>query len=790
MPLSEIQKAEVAAARRRTEDILASGPGDALALEGLNLPAHLETEVQERLRSEQDLRMRAIALLKVLDWLAVSAPSEALGAAFALQAVWANLDGIDDGSTSEGRVSRSNLALILQNITFSLHALGAFDEVLVLASDFIPVLQRHRMPLSALALQVASAEAAWGLGQPAAARAGLPSRAEIRQAGEEQQAAADSILGATLVRRDNLAFELSSQERAGIAETRPVGERNDLVLDETIEAVRSLLARSGAGNEQIDAAIRKLEALKDGAAQTPDELRTQAIGLVATVEEILSPLAPGLPSIAARLRTANDALGSTDEAACNEALADLAHLKRRAEAARDIDGWLSHTWLESLVLEKHGRLGAALETLDALSKTRDELARGAGSATERAGLSSSFGDLALRRAMLRLRLGAEPEAAFDAIENGKGRWISEGLPSETLTVLQLRSSYAGERIHYLTYAVGSEATVAVFVPAEGEPSATEIPIGRAEIGRVATELLYRPGFRAAIAANLADRLGLLTAWLPAPSDGGMVRPGDTLIIAPHGPLHSIPMHVLPASDGLPLAPRLAVARTHGAALVARGTGADVRRPSTAVALRALVQGETQLVRRAAGFQSLVDDLAGLLPCTVLGGASADYERLRATLRPGQVVHLFAHGDATANAPYSRSGLLLPSGGRLPMRGWDAFQTDHLVSPERINGTTFAGALAGSHITLQACVSGHAQANLGGDAIGLEWSLLLSGAASVLATHWHVDFATSTEFCRTFYGLWLGAGLSRVEAWRRSAEALQAADSSGAWAAFSLTGDWR
>ena len=109
----------------------------------------------------------------------------------------------------------------------------------------------------------------------------------------------------------------------------------------------------------------------------------------------------------------------------------------------------------------------------------------------------------------------------------------------------------------------------------------------------------------------------------------------------------------------------------------------------------------------------------------------------------------------------------------------------LLSPARVMNLD----VSGSHVTLQACVSGLMREGVGGDALGLEWALMLRNADSILSTHWNVSARESSAFCISFYKQWLATRKSRAAAWRRSCLALKG---KGAlqWSSFSLSGDWR
>ncbi len=175
------------------------------------------------------------------------------------------------------------------------------------------------------------------------------------------------------------------------------------------------------------------------------------------------------------------------------------------------------------------------------------------------------------------------------------------------------------------------------------------------------------------------------------------------------------------------------------------------------------------------------------------GTDASFEALARAARPNQLIHIWAHGDAAHDGRYfSRTGILLAAQGQLPQRGWSNFTEPHLLSPQKLLDAEPRLDFTGSHVTLQACVSAHGKTNFQGDAIGLEWAFLLSGAASVLGTYWHIEYSVAAEFCRRFYAGWLTEKLTRGEAWRQTVQSMmqEAGPSSIDWAAFTLTGDWR
>jgi CHAT domain-containing protein len=168
---------------------------------------------------------------------------------------------------------------------------------------------------------------------------------------------------------------------------------------------------------------------------------------------------------------------------------------------------------------------------------------------------------------------------------------------------------------------------------------------------------------------------------------------------------------------------------------------------------------------------------------------------------GRLIHFATHGTFPARDvrernpnPFQASGLALAQNGELPSLALVAAgkSDDTLLTPERVLALRFDG----SHVTLQACVSGLAKEGIGGDALGLDLAFLLSGAQSLLATHWNIPADASADFSVRFYQRWSVERSSRAEAWREAVLHLMHGDGSSTapgeyyWAGFSLSGDWR
>ena len=155
-------------------------------------------------------------------------------------------------------------------------------------------------------------------------------------------------------------------------------------------------------------------------------------------------------------------------------------------------------------------------------------------------------------------------------------------------------------------------------------------------------------------------------------------------------------------------------------------------------------------------------------------------------------HCFLPRTGGATIPYRSSGVVLCENGQLPVNA----KYGGLLSPERIIEKNSPFGFEGSHVSLQSCVSGLSEEGAGGDALGMEWSLLIAGTNSVLSTHWNIPVESSADFCIRFYEEWLINRLSRAQAWRIAVLSLmddsKPFDGKNAynWASFSLAGDWR
>lgn len=421
-----------------------------------------------------------------------------------------------------------------------------------------------------------------------------------------------------------------------------------------------------------------------------------------------------------------------------------------------------------------------------------------------------------------------PSEMLDAIEGAKGRVLTDILTRKgdqpisdfdfSASVQQLPALMQKNRAHYLTYLVDDEETFAVLVTKDGSLHTHSVALGKTHLkewlsydyDNPCQDPLNPKNWNNKIDArkkvvNLSTLLSPLVSWLEPYVESGLIQPNDHLCYSPDASLHLIPLHYL-LFLGKPMVCYVSVSRIHGAAALVELLKQSPEKPSRLTAIyvpakddtknaKSLGQQKLEDMRWTAYWLKEIKNMTGI----ITSEAAADLETITQLPFSHRLIHFSTHGifpseekqnqNNTVN-PYHASGLVLAKEGQLPEDGNG--QGGTLLTPEKI----IKGNLnfAGSHVTMQACVSGRAKEGIGGDAIGLDWALMLAKASSLLSTHWNVDAGGSRLFSQTFYQYWLfEENYSRAQAWQKTVLDLmesQATSSSYYWAAFSLSGDWR
>jgi tetratricopeptide (TPR) repeat protein len=279
-----------------------------------------------------------------------------------------------------------------------------------------------------------------------------------------------------------------------------------------------------------------------------------------------------------------------------------------------------------------------------------------------------------------------------------------------------------------------------------------------------------------------------------------VEGADLIVVAPHGPLHLIPLQILRCADGKFLAEKSAIVYT----------------PSLSTSLQALqrphkpANTSTKIPVFAAGVSSADDSQPQYFEgdteifdtnrwdlTAAFGVKRATRESVLSSLARKAVVHLSCHGFFDSRDPLN-SGLVFSDGtSKAPRDLHDVPFLDRqnfLVTARDL----MRASLGADLVTLSACSSGLQTARNAGDEMeGFTRALLAAGAATSLVAMWNVDQASSHGLLAKFYAQLASAG--NVSAKWRALRAAQLAyiesDDENLrhpyhWAPFVLIGDWR
>ena len=219
---------------------------------------------------------------------------------------------------------------------------------------------------------------------------------------------------------------------------------------------------------------------------------------------------------------------------------------------------------------------------------------------------------------------------------------------------------------------------------------------------------------------------------------------NSIIIVPHGPLHSLPFQALRIEDRY-------LIETHA---VSHAPSAAVlkfcwKKPAPPEAGKPVLVGVPD--ERISHVTDEIRALAELFgDSDVLLGEQATFERICQLTPSCGVFHLAAHGLFRPEAP-------LLSSIRLADR-WLAVQDIYNLD------------LSATLVTLSACETGLGHDAGGDDLVGLVRGLLYAGAASLVVSLWTVDDESMMRLVTDFYSRWL-AGLSKVQSLRHAQIAL-------------------
>lgn len=353
----------------------------------------------------------------------------------------------------------------------------------------------------------------------------------------------------------------------------------------------------------------------------------------------------------------------------------------------------------------------------------------------------------------------------------------------------------------------SGTSVFLVRPDSAEPLVFHLPVGAKEWREVARQL--RRAFNGAslefppYPPILRDRPAQRSLeFLDSASAGfadflAAVQDMKCLCVAPHGPLHLIPLHALRMPDGDYIARRFGV----------------VYCPSLSVGVRMLSEptdGRANPSVFVAGTSAADDphpeyferDQAIFNPkdwtvTTGFGLEGSSRRNLLAELPRHDLIHLSCHGYFD-NLNALDSGLLVSDAHNKPprdLRSLSVMERPRFLITVR---DLLRVRLHSQLVTFNACSGGlQTERNAGDELDGFSRSLLLAGASSVLLGLWNVDQQSSSDFLGRFYRYWQadrqpGAKLRALH--QAQLDYLDAPEPylrhPYHWAPFILSGNWR
>jgi tetratricopeptide (TPR) repeat protein len=272
-----------------------------------------------------------------------------------------------------------------------------------------------------------------------------------------------------------------------------------------------------------------------------------------------------------------------------------------------------------------------------------------------------------------------------------------------------------------------------------------------------------------------------------------------LVIAPHGPLHLLPLHALRLPGGDYLGQRFSVSYIPSLSILDHLLHRAMP-PTTTPGDTVYVAGVAAREDVNPQFFEQDDELfrdSRWRMTADLGPATASKQRVVSQLATADVIHLTCHGVFTPRAP-ARSGLLFSDGVTRPTRSLEgtspARRRRFLLSLPDLLDKPMTARL----VTLRACSSGLVQQRNAGDEFdGLSRTLLYAGARAVLVSLWKVDQQSSRQLLARFYHHWSTSAhpSSAAAALQRAQSDLIGTTDPALghpyhWAPFALIGDWR
>lgn len=488
----------------------------------------------------------------------------------------------------------------------------------------------------------------------------------------------------------------------------------------------------------------------------------------------------------------------------------LASLIAYARVLNVWDDCATAKWMMCIVLKRLKDLGASAAAHRELRLDIDERRVLIVDPLMRARLASYFKYLYRSNAETLSATGpAQAEEFFHVLESAKGKILAEsagarpaaGRPSrgelaafEARPLADLREALAsaGAPALYVNYLADDDCTYAVTVDADGTVAPLRISLRAADLTDAALELQHiNDGdfarFRAPVNPRRTDespydtvieRLSPLVDCLDL--DGI-----ELLCLNLPYEVSTVPAHML-RWRGKALIESVGVVQAAGAELLTAGVrdGASrgpLNRASVFSVPLGGARGEREMRAFARVTEAITRHFSG---ADTPGSTDVNRELLLKTDLTHCLVHMSSHGQFVPAAPLKGSGIFVAEDGELPTTAEHARFIFNAEDAAKMR-------IAGSHVTLSACVCGRSAQIAPGEALGMLWALLRGRARSVMGACWNADREAACDLMARFYELWLGG----EPKWRALQEAVceMKADPARShpyfWAPFVLYGYW-
>jgi len=512
-------------------------------------------------------------------------------------------------------------------------------------------------------------------------------------------------------------------------------------------------------------------------------------------------------------------LGQPSRNQINESLKELLSVRNWTHQHGGVSSDNDALWGLYLCYSRLKNASKAADMLLEMQKNHERLRSNIKNPVERAGVYSAYPYFFGALCKMLLTADRVPEL-LNAMESSKGRAIADILTQNTEDII---SDYqiAGpvhniidyckkHDFHYLSYFVDDEEVFAVLVSKAGKLySSGAIPISKKMLRRAILtanpqqwgKVIFQ-GMKKTIIPSTAKILSPLVQWLEPLLEDHILEKGDHICYSPDENIFNIPLHYLDFKDD-EILDYFSVSRIHGVFSLMHALQVESHGYERFLSFLVPTQQDKQKETMDGVFKGLLrtnDFLHKILPGKTRAETEAHKAAFLGTNYESLLIHFGTHGIFPLGTrhrdqnPFRGSGLLLSGEDELPDKKKieEGEDMELVLTPEDLFNSKIR--LSNCHITMQACVSGLSREGVGGDAIGLEWTLLLAGASSVLSTHWNIGAMPSYHFLKSFYSHYIEKDESLAGAWRYAVlEMKQSADPElndpGVYAAYSITGNW-